>query len=226
VAQVRSHPSTRPVLYCIHVRELPAQALLRLRPELHDKPCVVLEGEPSTETVCALNTRARLFGLRRGMTKVEVETFESVMVLQRSPIAETAVRAILLECAGAFSPRIEDRSASGLFVCVVDVAGTEGLFGPPLMLAKQMRQRIRSVGIVASVTISAKSIPEVGTVLVNEHGQTLYLLTSEKGGKITCTASNGCTQVWPETTLPSGTTAAKASANSMAARDPLPSKVA
>ena len=148
--------SRPPELYaCIHVRELPAQALLRLRPELHDKPCVVLEGEPSTETVCALNTRARLFGLRRGMTKVEVETFESVMVLQRSPIAETAVRAILLECAGAFSPRIEDRSASGLFVCVVDVAGTEGLFGPPLMLAKQMRQRIRSVGIVASVTISA-----------------------------------------------------------------------
>jgi protein ImuB len=148
--------SRPPELYaCIHVRELPAQALLRLRPELHDKPCVVLEGEPSTETVCALNTRARLFGLRRGMTKVEVETFESVMVLQRLPIAETAVRAILLECAGAFSPRIEDRSASGLFVCVVDVAGTEGLFGPPLMLAKQMRQRIRSVGIVASVTISA-----------------------------------------------------------------------
>jgi protein ImuB len=68
---------------------------------------------------------------------------------------EAVVRAILLECAGAFSPRIEDRSVSGFFVCVVDVAGTEGLFGPPLMLAKQIRQRIRSVGVVASVTISA-----------------------------------------------------------------------
>ncbi len=47
-------------------------------------------------------------------------------------------------------------------------------------------------------------------MLVDSKGQTLYLLTSEKGGKITCTASNGCTQAWPETTLPSGTTAAKA----------------
>jgi protein ImuB len=150
-----SHPSE---LYaCIYVRELPAQALLRLRPELHDKPCVVLEGEPPTETVCALNTRARLLGLRRGMTKVEVETFENVMVLQRSLKTEASVRSVLLECAGAFSPRIDDRSVDGLFVCLADVAGTEGLFGPPLMLAKQVRQRVRSVGIVASVTISANA---------------------------------------------------------------------
>src|SRR6266487_1198179 len=62
----------------------------------------------------------------------------------------------------------------------------------------------------ASVTISMKSIPGVGTVLVNGQGQTLYLLTSEKGGKITCTQANGCTQVWPETLLGQGMTAAKA----------------
>lgn len=140
---------------CIYIRELPAQALLRLRPELHDKPCVVMEGEPPAEMVCALNTRARLLGLRHGMTKVEVETFESVMALSRSQRTELAVRRILLECAGAFSPRIEDRSIDGLFVCVIDVAGTEALFGPPSMLAKQIRQRIRSIGIVAAVTISA-----------------------------------------------------------------------
>jgi predicted lipoprotein with Yx(FWY)xxD motif len=50
----------------------------------------------------------------------------------------------------------------------------------------------------------------LGTVLVNQKGQTLYMLTSEKGGKITCTASNGCLHAWPEINLPSGTTAAKA----------------
>ena len=61
-----------------------------------------------------------------------------------------------------------------------------------------------------AVTISARSVPGVGTVLVDGHGQTLYLLTSEKGGRITCTASNGCTKVWPEITLPADTTAAKA----------------
>ena len=63
----------------------------------------------------------------------------------------------------------------------------------------------------ASATISAKSVPGVGTVLVNGQGQTLYMLTSEKGGKITCTAANGCIQAWPETLLTSGATVAAGS---------------
>lgn len=62
----------------------------------------------------------------------------------------------------------------------------------------------------AAVTISAKSVSGFGTVLVNGQGRTLYMLTSEKGGKITCTSSNGCTKIWPEIALPKGTTAAKA----------------
>jgi protein ImuB len=140
---------------CIYAQELPAQALLRLRPELHDKPCVVLEGEPPVQTVCSLNTRARLLGLRRGMTKVEVETFEAVIALTRSLRTEDAVRMILLECAGCFTPRVEDRSINGVFVCVLDIVGTESLFGPPSMLAKQLRQRLRSMGITAFVTVSA-----------------------------------------------------------------------
>jgi predicted lipoprotein with Yx(FWY)xxD motif len=62
----------------------------------------------------------------------------------------------------------------------------------------------------SAVTISLKSVPGVGSVLVNSQGRTLYMLTSEKGDKITCTDSSGCTKLWPEITLPSGMTAAKA----------------
>ena len=67
----------------------------------------------------------------------------------------------------------------------------------------------------STVTVSAKNVPGVGTVLVNGQGQTLYLLTSEKGGKITCTGSDGCTKIWPEITLPQGTTAATAGSGVM-----------
>lgn len=140
---------------CVYAREFPAQALLRLRPELQEQPCVVLEGEPPKQSVHALNTRARLLGLRRGMTKVEVDTFENVTVLQRSLRMEEAARRILLECAGSFSPRIEDRSIDGIFACALDIAGTEILFGPSLKLAKQLRHSMRALGIVASVTVSA-----------------------------------------------------------------------
>jgi predicted lipoprotein with Yx(FWY)xxD motif len=56
----------------------------------------------------------------------------------------------------------------------------------------------------ASVTVSAASVPGVGTVLVNGNGRTLYVLESEKGGKVTCTAAGGCTAVWSPAVLPSG----------------------
>jgi predicted lipoprotein with Yx(FWY)xxD motif len=58
----------------------------------------------------------------------------------------------------------------------------------------------------AAITIATATIPGVGTVLVNGNGQTLYLLSSEQGGKLTCTDANGCTKVWPDTELPSGKT--------------------
>jgi predicted lipoprotein with Yx(FWY)xxD motif len=68
----------------------------------------------------------------------------------------------------------------------------------------------------ASAAISAKNVPGVGTVLVNGQGQTLYMLTSEKGGKITCTEANGCTQAWPETLLTNGAMTATADSGSQA----------
>jgi predicted lipoprotein with Yx(FWY)xxD motif len=62
----------------------------------------------------------------------------------------------------------------------------------------------------AGITVSAKSVAGLGTVLVNGQGQTLYVLSSEKGGKITCVDDNGCTKVWPDSELPKGVTAATA----------------
>jgi predicted lipoprotein with Yx(FWY)xxD motif len=56
----------------------------------------------------------------------------------------------------------------------------------------------------ASVTVSAANVPGVGTVLVNGDGRTLYVLASEKGGNVNCTATGGCTKVWPAVVLPSG----------------------
>jgi predicted lipoprotein with Yx(FWY)xxD motif len=47
-------------------------------------------------------------------------------------------------------------------------------------------------------------------VLVNSQGMTLYVLTSEQGGKITCTDDSGCTKVWPDNELPKGVTSATA----------------
>jgi protein ImuB len=139
---------------CLYAKEFPAQALLRLRPELQNQPCVVMEGEPPLEHVCSLNTKTRLFGMTHGMTRMEVDTFPASAVLTRSRNIERATKAILLECAGAFSPRVEERSEGTFFLCGIDISGTSGLFGPPEMLARSLFERVRAVGITARVTVS------------------------------------------------------------------------
>lgn len=140
---------------CIYAKEFSAQALLRLRPELRDRPCAVLEGEPPLEAVCAMNSKTRTLGVTHGMTKVELETIPAVAVLSRSKTEELAARIALLECAGTFSPRIEDRTRDGSFCCVLDIAGTEKLLGPPEILCKTLQLRLEELGIIASIAVSA-----------------------------------------------------------------------
>jgi protein ImuB len=140
---------------CLYATEFPVQALLRLRPGLRDRPCVVLEGEPPLQTVCSVNSKARVLGVADGMTRVEIETFPAVTVLLRSGNEETATRTVLLECAGRFSPRVEDRSSDTNFLCVIDIAGTEKLLGPPKSLAQDLLLRVQTLGILARVAVSS-----------------------------------------------------------------------
>jgi protein ImuB len=139
---------------CLHVRELPAQALLRLRPELHAAACVVMVGEAPTEEVCSLNTKARLSGMKHGMTRVEIETFANPIIMRRSGGIESVAKAALLEVVGGFSPRVENRSEDTAFVCGIDITGTRSLFGPPEQLGKSLLAQVRSIGLSASVAIS------------------------------------------------------------------------
>jgi protein ImuB len=139
---------------CLYAKEFPAQTLLRLRPDLRDKPCVVMEGEPPLQLVCSLNTKGRLLGIAHSMTSVEVDTFPSVTVLTRSRTEEASTKAALLECTGAFSPRVEDRCEDRAFLCVLDIAGTERLLGPPETVARNLLHRVKGLGIRACVTVS------------------------------------------------------------------------
>ena len=139
---------------CLYAREFPSQALLRLRPEMRDRACVVMEGEPPLQLVCSLTRKARSLGIMRGMTQVEIETFSDVTALPRSLSEEAAAKAVLLECAGGFSPRVEDRSEDSAFLCVIDIAGTRGLFGPPETLARSLLARVRALGITACIAVS------------------------------------------------------------------------
>lgn len=146
----------KPDLYaCLHVAEFPAQALLRLRQNFKSEPVVVLDGRPAEETVCSLNLHAHRRGATLGMTRLEVEGIAGLKWLARSAECEAAARSILLECAATFSPRIQqvpDRTACAF---VLDITGSERLFGPPAQLAERLRASLAAAGFRASIAVSA-----------------------------------------------------------------------
>lgn len=76
------------------------------------------------------------------------------------------------------------------------LAGYSGMFmGPTSVAAATIT--VSKVKL-ASLTIKTASVAKLGKVLVNGKGHTLYTLTSESSGKITCTTASGCTMYWPE----------------------------
>lgn len=144
----------RELYACLYVEEFPSQALLRVRPALRNQPCAVMEGERPLQFVCSLNRRAREIGIVRGMSQAEIDTFPQATVLPRSEVEEASAKAALLECAGAFSPRVEDASRGREFLCALDIAGTEKLFGDPHRLAESLLKRVQALGIAARVAAS------------------------------------------------------------------------
>jgi predicted lipoprotein with Yx(FWY)xxD motif len=50
--------------------------------------------------------------------------------------------------------------------------------------------------------VKTASVNGVGTVLVNSSGRTLYMLSADKGDRVTC-GSSPCTTIWPPLLVPS-----------------------
>ncbi len=140
---------------CIHAAGFPAQALRRMHPEFESEPLAVLQGSPPLQTICSLNRLARMKGATQGMTRLEAESLAGLHLLARSEESEAAARAVLLECAAHFSPRIETVDHPTACACVLDIAGTERLFGPPETLAERLRASLASAGFRASIAVSA-----------------------------------------------------------------------
>jgi protein ImuB len=167
---------------CIYAADFPAQALLRLRTDFEAKPVAVLDGRPPLETVCSLNRPARLKGVALRMTRLEAEGIQGLRLLPRSAETEIAARAALLECAAHFSPRMEDVSRGTACACVLDIAGTERLFGPPETLAERLRAALASAGFRSSIAVSAnfhaarlKAIATRGITVIPLHHESAAL---------------------------------------------------
>jgi protein ImuB len=161
---------------CVHAAEFPAQALLRLRPDLHGEPVAVIEGRPPHEFVCSLNRPALSKGISPGMTRLDVEGLEGAKLLARSPETEAAACAVLLECLSKYSPRIEEAGGGTACAFVMDITGTERLFGTSVQLAERIRTALASSGFRVSIAVSTnfhaarmKAAATRGTTIIAEN---------------------------------------------------------
>lgn len=109
-------------------------------------PVAVVEGVPSLETVCAANSPARRIGIKRGLSRAELDSFSGLCVLRRSPAEERSARTVLHELAASFTPRFQDtsqdnrsangtdKSQDGALLLALDMTGNKRVFGPIEML--------------------------------------------------------------------------------------------
>jgi len=134
------------------IPNFPVQALVRNEPELAGKALAIVDGTPPLLKVVAANVAAISAGVEFGMTRLKVEHFFDVTIRQRSTSTEASAHSALLDCAGAFSPRIEETAADTV---VIDLDGLERLFGSYHEMAAQIYDGIIQVGLRGNVAIAA-----------------------------------------------------------------------
>jgi protein ImuB len=140
---------------CVYIKDFSLQALLRLRPELRRKACVVMTGDPPLEYVYSLNKEARARGVSEAMTRVELDTFPAITALPQSLDEEASARSAAMTAAGIFSPRIEDRSHGNNLLYILDIQGTERLSGKPAQLGSALLEQINLLELHASIAITS-----------------------------------------------------------------------
>ena len=139
---------------CIYPFDFPVQALLREKRagSFISDPIAVLDGPEQALKVFASNAAARRAGIYTGMKKRQAEACLGVMLRKREAEQEHAAQAILLDCGHEFSFYVES-TAQGTIVA--DLTGTERIFGPPVKLANQLRERAKACSFHVNVALAS-----------------------------------------------------------------------
>lgn len=142
---------------CLYIPDFPVQAALLLEPgdtrETQRRfPITILDGPPNLLKVVALNDAARDAGIVAGMTKLQVETCGGVSLRKRSADNEDYAQSVLLECASAFSPRVESTCPGTV---LLDLDGMEKLFGSIENITCKIAVMARRIGFHLRIAISA-----------------------------------------------------------------------
>jgi len=138
---------------CVYIPDFPAEAIVRLEPELREQPLAVVEGKPPLLKVLAVNERGRQCGIEIGMTQVQAQGYvASIEMRKRAPGQEQAAHAALMDCACAMSPRVYGEAPDTV---LLDMDGMDRLFGPPAKIARELARRVGELGMEANVGVAS-----------------------------------------------------------------------
>ena len=144
------------MLACLFVPDFSVQAVLRAEPgnrtRWNETAVVVVAGPASLQRVYGMNEKARLAGVELGMTTLQIESCGIPTIRKRSLQQEQSAQAALLDCAHSFSPVVE---STGPGIAVLDLTGTEKLFGSPGNLAHQIALHGEELGFELRVGIAS-----------------------------------------------------------------------
>jgi len=136
---------------------------VRAEPELRTQAVAVIEGKPPLEKICAVNEEARHAGVAEGMTKLQAELCDGVVMRDRSEVQEAMAHQALLDCAVSFSPRVEDVGADTV---LLDLSGLEKLLGSLQKIVRQISRRAADMGLEVNVAAG----PTLEAAMLAAHG--------------------------------------------------------
>ncbi len=129
----------------------------RSNPHLRGKPILVC-GNPKGRTVAATASyEARKFGIKTGMTIYQARRLcPDVILVECDPDKYVDTATKLFQIFVDFTPQVEVFSIDEAFL---DITGTERLWGPPIEVAKKIKQRIKEqLGLPCSIGIGPNKL--------------------------------------------------------------------
>ena len=138
---------------CIMVADFSIAALVRSNPALADKVLAIGKSLAPHAELDAVSPRARELGIRPGMTIAQARAISSdLIVVHRSPAAESSAHSALLDAVESVSPVIE----SGAPGCAwVDLAGLHRIYNGEEEITAELMRCVRRVGMEPAAGVAA-----------------------------------------------------------------------
>lgn len=136
----------------IFVPNFMLQAVVRADASLRDRALALIDGNPPSSCVVAVNERAARMGIELGMAKTNAAQFAGVEIRPRSRTQEKIAHAALLDTGWSVSPRIEDAAEDAI---VLDLAGLTGMFGPEKDIGARLDALSTECGLSSHIAIAS-----------------------------------------------------------------------